>query len=228
MIIFLIQIFFWIPFISTITHVVFLCIPSCKKFLEPKNNTSSVKTTGNLFGAHNKKVAKDITAVRPATCVSMQPEIIQPAESIRTLKEEEIAKGNVFTKKDNHPTFEDINDDWEPSVEELGVKTSGGVKNIVRDQKMLFKPPKPETSYTKKTTKIEPIGDVKKKISEEILSSKGIFESSVKGVNDNSKKRPKPSKIARTLREEQIARGERKNCTLKEEPTLEEVLDDWG
>uniref|UniRef100_A0A0K0DUC8 Uncharacterized protein n=1 Tax=Strongyloides stercoralis TaxID=6248 RepID=A0A0K0DUC8_STRER len=117
------EIFYWTSFLNILSYFIFQCTPKCKKYLENKN-TPSFKTSGNLFGANNKKVANEITVVRPPTATSSIPKIIQPTESIRTKKEEEIAKGNVFTKKDDHPTFEDINDDWEPSIEDTTTTTT--------------------------------------------------------------------------------------------------------
>ncbi|CEF69306.1 Hypothetical protein SRAE_2000395600 [Strongyloides ratti] len=117
MVLMLIDIFILASFLNIISYFIFQCTPNCKKYFDNTSNPS-FQTSGNFFGANNKKVASEITVVRPATSPLTKPKIIQPSETKRTKKEEEIAKGNNFTKKDNHPTFEDINDDWEPSIED--------------------------------------------------------------------------------------------------------------
>uniref|UniRef100_A0AAF5DI44 CRAL-TRIO domain-containing protein n=1 Tax=Strongyloides stercoralis TaxID=6248 RepID=A0AAF5DI44_STRER len=213
MVFFLAEIFFFILFINIIVYFTVQCTSGCKKFFKNTNEPSVVTKTVNLFGAHNKKVANEITAVRPSNCISMQPEIIQPAESVRTKKEEEIAK--------------DIVDDWEPSIEEIKATGTGSLKANGINQKRLFKPPKPENSYTKKSMPLQSLKTVNKKITDNNISKKVPSNSSKTDSNEDCK-RPQPSKIARTLREEEIARGERKTISAKDEPTLEEVLDDWG
>ncbi|CEF69301.1 Hypothetical protein SRAE_2000395100 [Strongyloides ratti] len=212
MIFFLTQIFFLTLFTNIILYFTIQCTSSCKKLFS-QTNTVSVQKTANLFGAHNKKVANEITAVRLPTCTSMKPEIIQPVEITRTKKEEEIAK--------------DIIDDWEPSIEDIKTVGAGGQKSCGINQKWLFKPPKPENSYTKKTMPLQSLKSVNKKVSNNNSSKKVGTKISEKEINTDCK-RPQPSKFARTLREEEIARGERKTVSAKDELTLEEILDDWG
>uniref|UniRef100_A0A0N4Z794 Uncharacterized protein n=1 Tax=Parastrongyloides trichosuri TaxID=131310 RepID=A0A0N4Z794_PARTI len=244
MVFIIIEICIYISFFNFLLYFVVQCTPSCKKFLANQNKPT-IYTNGNLFGAHNKRVAKDITVIKPSTCTMLQPEIIQPAETVRTKKEEEIAKGNVFTKKDNHPTFEDIKDDWEPSMEDIKEN------NPANNKKWIFRPPKPEQSYTNlpstfnrlESTKTErKKQEVEKKKQEDDKKKK---EDDKKKQEDDKKKqelekneaskdlikkiseRPHPSRFARTLREEEIAQGKRKYVPGKEERTFEDIQDDW-
>uniref|UniRef100_A0AC35TSV6 Uncharacterized protein n=1 Tax=Rhabditophanes sp. KR3021 TaxID=114890 RepID=A0AC35TSV6_9BILA len=125
--------------LSIICSIVLSIVKCCRK----KNSQDDLNNHRKpLFGANSSINVNAITATSTVITDDGKPEVIKPSVMSLTQKEEDIANGKKFTNKDEHPTFEDIIDDWDT---ECDISYAQNPNTIYK--KLILKPPKsPQSS----------------------------------------------------------------------------------